>query len=127
MNRFTGLLTAAAVVLCFSLFADEAAAQARGKKKPGIDYTPQYDDYGNPIVPKDAEGQAKHFIWSKDAGQKDAKLSAEEAALAPKTFGEIDTNRDGFLDLKELTYYIKSKMPGGAGKEAPAEEKKKKK
>jgi hypothetical protein len=88
----------------------------RGRGAPPF-YQPKYDDAGNEILPTDPEERAKSVIWARDSNR-DRKLSPQEAAIARKDFEDVDSNRDGFLDVKEIAAAY-AKFVRAAGGSAP--------
>lgn len=77
-------------------------------------YKPDYDANGHVVVPPvtDEDKYAHYFIWNLEynvippltgkTGHKLHHLAFSELNLSKTDFDEVDANKDGFLDVKEI-------------------------
>jgi hypothetical protein len=113
MNRKAWVVSAAAVVAAAMLVSFAEARPYRGRSNANKDnfYTPQTDDWGKEVVPNfmtDPDRYAHYVIWTREVERpRKHRLTLAESLLKPEEFKTHDKNGDGFLDLAEVTAYVK--------------------
>jgi hypothetical protein len=108
------LCAAVVTVAMLSQDADARSRRGRGRYRPPhvCIYKPNYatGTVNSTVIPpsgNNPEENARYTIWLRDKNVHDHKLSAAEVAGLPqKALLEIDTNKNGFLELPEMTAYF---------------------
>lgn len=123
MNKMLMTSAVAALLLAGLLPESADAAYRRRYRKPAPQYdffVQEYDSQGFPVQPTNPEQRARQAIWQRDRNR-DHKLTLGESGLTAKDFAALDTNQDGWLDLKEMTAYFRGQTgASSAGSSQPS-------
>ena len=114
--RLAGFAALAAAVMLLVETAGAVPRNYNNRPRPKSDnfYKPDYDANGNVVIPSaaDEDKYAHYIIWNLEynalpplvgkTGHKLHHLAFAELRMTKAEFDEVDTNKDGFLDVKEV-------------------------